>query len=63
MPTKKAAKYRVLNPNRIPAGIPVIGPWEHGGKTYQWYEGEELVPPDGMKLDRLLRDGFIVEVS
>lgn len=64
MPTKRSTKvYKVMNPHNIPPEIPVIGPWESGGQTYTWHEGDDLEPPDGMSLVRLLRDGFIVEVK
>tara|TARA_Y100000310_G_scaffold326348_1_gene391139 strand:+ start:2742 stop:2915 length:174 start_codon:yes stop_codon:yes gene_type:complete len=50
--------YRVANPNNIPKGVPLIQ-WQ----DHTWYEGDTFVPPEGLKLDRLLRDGHIVEVK
>ena len=52
------AKYKVLNPNSIPKGVAIM---HFKGKDY--FEGDEFEPPAGMKLDRILREGFVVEVK
>uniref|UniRef100_A0A6M3XNZ0 Uncharacterized protein n=1 Tax=viral metagenome TaxID=1070528 RepID=A0A6M3XNZ0_9ZZZZ len=51
-------KYIVLNPNKIPKGIQLIS-W----KEKVWFEGDEFVPPKGLNIERLLRNGHIEEVT
>ena len=54
--SRTKAKYIVANPNGIPEGVRIISWGEH-----EWYEGDDFDPPKGLKLDRLLKDGYIVE--
>ena len=51
-------RYRVLNPNGIPQGIPILS-WQ----DFNWFEGDVLEPPPGMNIDRILREGYIEEVG
>ena len=57
MPQKK---FKVLNPNDIPKGVPLM---EFQGK--EWKEGDEFVRPTTMSdygFQRLISQGHIVEV-
>ena len=59
MPKAQAVKkYTVLNPNNLPPEIHVIS-WQ----DYIWYAGNEFIPPPGLNIERLLLQGYIVEVS
>jgi len=51
-------KYRVRNPNGIPKDIQLIS-W----KGREWFEGDEFIPPRGLNIERLLRNGHIEEVT
>lgn len=52
---KRTARYVVANPRRIPPGKHILRSGDR-----RWYEGD---PYDGPVSERLLRDGFLVEVS
>ena len=59
MPKKAAIKemsYIVQNPMGIPNGIALIRWREHA-----WFEGDVLVPPPGLNMDRLIRDRYVME--
>lgn len=56
-------KYIVQNPNNLPPGIVLIAWQSPEGKAYQWKVGESFVPPKRVNIERLLRDGHIVEVA
>ena len=56
MPPRRQKTYVVMNPNHIPEGISLIVWREH-----EWKEGDEMTPPAGMSIERLLRDGYIAE--
>ena len=61
MPPKSASRvvrWVVANPNHIPKGVKLIS-WQ--GRD--WFEGDEFVPPAGLKVERLVREGYIVERS
>ena len=58
MPTKKTVKYKVLNPKSIPQGIPILS-W----KDFNWYEGDVFECPQGMKVERILAGGYVMEVK
>lgn len=55
--------YTVLNPNNIQDNpqdterVPIISWGEH-----RWYVGDVLIPPAGMSIERLLRQGYIEEI-
>lgn len=51
-------QYRVLNSNGIPQGVPILS-W----RDFNWFAGDILEPPEGMSIERLLREGYIEEVS
>lgn len=53
-----ASRYRVMNPNQIPKGVPILS-WRESN----WYEGDMLDPPPGMSVERILREGYIEEVE
>lgn len=60
MPAKKQT-YIVKNPNGTPSDVRVIA-WESpSGKAYEWFEGDSFDAPRGLNIERLLRQGFIVE--
>ena len=56
--TKTAPRYKVLNPNEIPPGVPILS-W----RDRDWYVGDILEPPPGMSVERILGEGYIVEVN
>ena len=56
--TKIVKRYKVANPNGIPPGVPILS-WRESN----WYEGDILEPPPGMSIERVLREGYIVEVD
>jgi hypothetical protein len=51
-------RYRVLNPSGVPKGVPVM---HFKGKDY--FEGDVFTPPRGMRLDRVLAQGYVEEVK
>lgn len=51
---KTKVKYRVLNPNGIPPGVPILE-W----RGQEWFAGDVLEPPAGMSVERILREGYI----
>jgi hypothetical protein len=55
MTTEK--KYIVANPRGIPKGIHIIS---YGDA--KWYEGDDLVPPEGINLQWLLEKGLVKEL-
>ena len=64
----RAKRYRVLNPNDMPEGVPVMHfceecdvPCAHPGRAF--YEGDVFTPVPFMKLERLLAGGFIEAVK
>ena len=58
------ALYRVLNPQGIPAGVPIVS-YGKGGVVTHWYEGDVFEAPVGFDSDgRLLREGYLaIEAS
>ena len=58
-----AKKYRVLNPRGLPKGTILVS-YHHGGKDWNWKEGDLFVLPAGMDADgRLVHEGQIEEVT
>lgn len=54
---KKQKTYIVLNPRNIPHGIAIL---RRGDQA--WFEGDEMVPPEGMDIINLVARGFLKEV-
>ena len=61
MPPKisKPKQYRVLNPQGLPEGIPVLS-W----RAFNWYEGDVIVPEQhvGLNLERRINEGYVKEI-
>jgi hypothetical protein len=54
--------YIVRNPRNLPVDIPILSFREAGhDEDSHWYEGDELVVPQGMQTQRLLLEGIIEE--
>ena len=51
-------KYRVLNPHGFPAGVPIFT-----FREVNYLEGQVFASPEGLNPERLLRQGYIVEVA
>jgi hypothetical protein len=49
-------KYVVGNPRDLPEGVPMIS-W----REYTWYEGDEFQAPDGLKFQRLIDQGYLLD--
>ena len=56
--TKEAKQYRVLNPNGIPKGVPILS-W----RGSNWFEGDILEAPPGLSVERILKEGYVEEVK
>ena len=56
----KVTKYRVVNPHGFPEGTVLIS-WQRkdNGEWVNWFEGDAFTPYPEMKLERLLREGWL----
>jgi len=49
-------KYVVGNPHDLPDGVPMIS-WQE----YTWYAGDDFQAPDGLKIQRLIDQGYLID--